>query len=208
MPEALVVHKPPGAADRLVVLLHGVGAEPSSMVPVGRRLAAEFPSALVLSVPAAFESDLGRGRQWFSVRGVDELNRPARVAAALPHYLETIRSVQQANGFDADATWIIAFSQGAILSLEAASAGHRLAARIASLGGRFAELPSAWPPGIAVHFLHGTEDPVIEVEQARLGAARVRDLGGFSTADILQGVAHAIPHEMQDVLVQRLQAPA
>jgi phospholipase/carboxylesterase len=208
MPEALVVSRPKGAADRLIVLLHGVGAEPSSMVPLGRRLAADFPSALVLSVPAAFESDLGRGRQWFSVRGVDDTNRPARVANALPHYLETMRSVQQEQGFDADRTWLVCFSQGAILSLEAARAGHRFASRIASLGGRFAELPSAWPANLAVHFLHGTEDPVIEVEQARLGAAAVKELGGFSSVDILQGVAHAIPREMEDLLVQRLRAPA
>lgn len=141
MPEAILVHRPRAPAERLVVLLHGVGAEATSMVPLGRRLAAEFPFALVLSVPTAFESDLGRGRQWFSVRGVDDANRIGRVAEALPHYLDAIRAVQREHGFDADRTWLAAFSQGAILSLEAARAGHRLAARIASLGGRFAELP-------------------------------------------------------------------
>jgi phospholipase/carboxylesterase len=207
MPEALVVHRPPGPAERLVILLHGVGNDASSMVPLGRRLAAEFPTALVVSVPAAFESDLGRGRQWFSVRGVDDANRVERVAQALPHYLAAIRAVQQAHGMGADATWLVGFSQGAILSLEAARAGHRLASRIASLGGRFAQLPDAWPPGLAVHFLHGTEDAVIAVEQARLGAARVRELGGASTLDILQGAPHAITPAMEDLLVQRLREP-
>ena len=208
MPEALVVHRPSGPAERLVVLLHGVGNDASSMVPLGRRLAAEFPSALVVSVPAAVESDLGRGRQWFSVRGVDDANRIDRVAQVLPHYLTAIRAVQQAHGMAADATWLVGFSQGAILSLEAARAGHRLASRIVSLGGRFAQLPDAWPQRLAVHFLHGTEDAVIAVEQARLGAARVRELGGTSTLDIQEGAPHAITPAMEDLLVQRLREPA
>jgi phospholipase/carboxylesterase len=208
MPEALIVHRPADRPQVLVVLLHGVGTDAASMVPLGRRLAAEFPSALLVSVPAAFESDSGRGRQWFPVRGVDDANRVERVAAALPHYLDAVRDVQQANGIGADASWLVGFSQGAILSLEAARAGHRLASRIASLGGRFALLPDAWPQGLAVHFLHGTDDAVIPVEQARLGAARVRELGGASTLDILEGAPHAVTPAMEDLLVRRLREPA
>ena len=62
-----------------VIFLHGVGGTGASMQPPA--------DALGLTVPAhcldgTEPFDMGPGRQWFSVKGVTEANRPARVAAA------------------------------------------------------------------------------------------------------------------------------
>ena len=47
MPESILIHKPPEAALQLMLLFHGVGSSPQIMVPIGRRLAAEFPRAAI-----------------------------------------------------------------------------------------------------------------------------------------------------------------
>jgi hypothetical protein len=59
----LVIQRPNTAAEQLLLLFHRVAL-------LGRRLAAEFPNAFVVSIAGAQESDLGSGRQWFSVRGI------------------------------------------------------------------------------------------------------------------------------------------
>jgi phospholipase/carboxylesterase len=80
---AAVVVQSPAQARHLFLLFHGVGATPQDLVPLGGRLAREFPDAAIASIPGADRSELGGGFQWFSVSGVTEENRPARVAATL-----------------------------------------------------------------------------------------------------------------------------
>ena len=58
---------------QLFILLHGVGGTPDSLLPLAEAVRAAFPTAAVL-IPEGFEP-FDR-RQWFSVRGVTEENRP------------------------------------------------------------------------------------------------------------------------------------
>ena len=73
-----------GEPDLLLLLFHGVGANAEHMAVLATRLAQEYPQAAVLCIdaPDEFDAAPGRGgRQWFSIQGIDEQNRPARVAA-------------------------------------------------------------------------------------------------------------------------------
>jgi predicted esterase len=69
--------------------------------------------AVIVSVQAPDAQ--GSGRQWFSVQGVTEDNRPARVAATMPRFVQAVREWQQASGVDTASTTLIGFSQGAIM---------------------------------------------------------------------------------------------
>jgi phospholipase/carboxylesterase len=206
MADALVIHSPEGAARQLVLLFHGVGADPRSLVPLGRRLARAFPQAAIASVPGAFESDLGQGLQWFSVRGVTEENRAERVEQAMPRFVAAVHEQQAQAGLGADDTILVGFSQGAIMALESARLGHRLAARIAALAGRFSEPPTAVPAGIAFHLLHGADDPVIPARQCEQAAQALAALDAPVTADVLPATGHSIPPAMEELLVRRLAA--
>jgi phospholipase/carboxylesterase len=207
MPDALVVHRPDGGTPKqLVLLFHGVGSDPRSLVPLGRRLAREFPQAAITSVPGPVVSDLGQGLQWFSVRGVTEENRPARVAEAMPRFVEAVQQQQAAAGVGPEQTILVGFSQGAIMALDSARLGHRLAARIVALAGRFSEPPAAVPAGIAFHLLHGADDPVIPARQCEQAAQVLAALGAQVTADVLPATGHAIPPAMEELLARRLAA--
>jgi phospholipase/carboxylesterase len=209
MADALVIHSPEGGTARqLVLLFHGVGADPRSLVPLGRRLARAFPQAAIASVPGAFESDLGQGLQWFSVRGVTEENRPARVAEAMPGFVAAVQAQQAAAGVGPDQTILVGFSQGAILSLDSARLGYRLASRIVALAGRFSELPATVPAGIVFHLLHGADDPVIPARQCDLAAQVLASLDAEVTADVLPATGHTVSPAMEELLVRRLAAAA
>ena len=200
----LVIQTPNAETRQLVLLLHGVGADASTLVPLGRRVAQSLPHACVVSLQAPYPCDMGRGRQWFSVSGVTEANRPARVAEALPAMSEQIHRWQAQTGLNAAQTTLIGFSQGAILSLEACSHTAELAQTVVAIGGRFAVLPSTVPPSVRFHLIHGTADPVIAVSNAEQGAERLSSLGRGVTLDRFEGVGHFVSAEMADRIVERL----
>ena len=206
MSAAVVIQSPP-QAGALFLLFHGVGATPQDLVPVGGRLAREFPDAAIVSIPGPDASDFGAGFQWFSVMGVTEENRPARVAATLDRFVQAVQDWQQRTGVGREATTLIGFSQGAIMSLAAAQSTQPPAGRVVSLSGRYSELPRHAPHGVRLHFIHGTADAVIPVTHAQQAVRELQALGATATLDIVPGLPHGINRAAEDLLVQRLRQP-
>lgn len=193
MNDLIVAEPDAGPPDELVLLFHGVGSTPQDMVPLARLLASARPRARVVCVRSADPSDFGSGWQWFSVRGIDEASRPARVAAALPRFASMVRRWQADSAVDADATTLVGFSQGSIMALEATQqAGPALAARIISIAGRFAEPPRLAPAGTTVHLLHGEDDEVIDPRHSIAAAERLRELGAAVELHLVPGIGHGI----------------
>ena len=201
-PEPLVVREVPGATG-LFLLFHGVGATEIDLAPLGEFIADAFPNATVACVSAPHVSDLGSGRQWFSVRDVTEQNRLARVDEAMPLFVRAVHDLQARFGVAPAATVLVGFSQGAIMALESARAGHGLANRIVSMSGRFAMLPDAAPADTRFHFLHGDADTVMPSSSAVEAAAK---LGSSATVDVFPGAGHGITMPMAKRLIERLRA--
>lgn len=208
MSEAIVIQQPRADGDRLLLLFHGVGANAQHMVPLGQRLAREFPEAFVVSVDAVQSSDLGAGRQWFSVRGVTEDNRAARIDAAMPAFLDTIRHWQDVSQVGVDGTVLIGFSQGAIMALASTQTADPPARRVVAIAGRFAALPTRAPEHVAVHFLHGEADAVIPHVHSVMAAEAWRALGGEATIDVFPRVGHDIDAAIVAEVVGRLRTVA
>lgn len=208
MSAAIVIQQPRTDADRLLLLFHGVGASAQHMVPLGQRLAGAFPGAFVVSVDAAHSSDLGAGRQWFSVRGVTEDNRAARIAAAMPAFLDAVRHWQDVAQVGVEATTLIGFSQGAIMALASTQTEVSPAGRIVAIAGRFAMLPTRAPEHVVVHFLHGETDAVIPHVHSVTAAEEWRALGGEATIDVFPRAGHGIDAAIAAEVVERLKGAA
>jgi phospholipase/carboxylesterase len=189
-----------GDAQQLFILLHGVGATADGLLPLAHVLQRQFPQAAFV-LPQGFHAfdGGGAGRQWFSVMGVTEANRPARVAEALPALLAFIRATQQRLGIGAAATALVGFSQGSILSLEAIAQADGLAGRVLAFSGRYASLPAQAPRLTTLHLFHGGADPVIPAAHAREAIEHLGALDGDVTLDIAQGVGH----ELHPALVEQ-----
>lgn len=204
MSQTLIVQRPTGPSPQLILLFHGVGATADSMLPLAQRMAAEWPEAFVVSVQAPFASDLGQGFQWFSVQGVTDDNRPARVAEALPLFVQTIEHWQRESGVDAAGTALVGFSQGAIMALESTALPQLLAGRIVALSGRYAGPPHQPPAHTTLHFVHGKDDPVIHYGQTVMAAKQLVAQGADLTADVLPFLGHTISPEVQELVIERL----
>lgn len=209
MPATLQWLPETGAPAQLLVLLHGWGASAADMAPLAQVLRRRLPQAAALA-PEGFEPLDGTGaaqlagRQWFSLAGIDEASRPARVAAVLPRLADWVRAAQAATGVPEQATALVGFSQGAILALELAQAHDGIAGRVLAFAGRYAALPEAAPRETTLHFFHGADDAVIPAAQARAAIERLAALGGDATIDIATGVGHEIPPALLRCALQRL----
>jgi len=194
-----------GPAEQLFILLHGVGAAPEAMLPLAEGLRGAFPRGAIV-IPAGFEAFDGgdSGRQWFSIRGIDESSRPARVAAAVPKLISLVRQQQERWKVFPVATALAGFSQGAILALEALAQEDGLSGRVLAFCGRYATLPAAAPDYTTIHLFHGAEDAVISVSHANAALEHLAGRNGDVTLDIAHEVGHTLHPVMIDLAVERL----
>jgi phospholipase/carboxylesterase len=204
MSESIVVARPEGQAEQLMLLFHGVGSSALDLVPLGHVLAAEFPAAFIVSVAAPAPTEAGGGRQWFSVLDISEENRPARVEAALPAFMATVAHWQNEAGVGTDAVALVGFSQGAIMALEATRDRPAVAGRVVSIAGRFARLPTSPNPGTTLHLFHGKLDPVIPYGFTVEAAKHLVAIGADITADVIPFVGHQINDEVATLMIERL----
>jgi phospholipase/carboxylesterase len=198
-----------GDPDLLFLLFHGVGANAEHMAVLARRLAEEYPQAAVLCIdaPDAFDAAPGGdGRQWFSIQGIDEANRPARVAAALPRFVATVRALQLRFAMDWPRTALFGFSQGAIMALEAVQAEPELAGRVIAFSGRYATLPDHAPRDTCVHLLHGLDDKVMPYAASVEAARQLVALGADVTADVLPDIGHELDPRLIEKAIDQLRS--
>lgn len=201
-----MLQRPTGPAQQLFLLFHGHAGQPSDMQGLGLSLAQAFPQAAVLSVPAAFEGDQGRGRQWYSLQGVDDTNRAQRMAQALPLFLAQVRRWQAELSVPPSATAVIGFSQGGNMALAASSQPELLAARVLGLAARFAVLPTHMPEQCTLHLIHGKHDAVVPYALTVQAAEHLVKLGADVTADVLPFVRHEVCDEVCELVLHRLQS--
>lgn len=198
-PDSIELLPATGAPTLLFILLHGYGAAPPDLLPLAEVLRAEFPQAAVL-LPAGFApGPFAGGFEWFSLQGISDANRPARVAAALPALAAYVRAQQARFGIVNPDTALVGFSQGAIMALELSVAHDGLAGRVLAFAGRFATLPDQVPAFTSLHLFHGEADDVVPARHSREAFERLADLQGDVTIDLASGVGH----ELHPALVAR-----
>jgi phospholipase/carboxylesterase len=141
---------------------------------------------------------MGPGRQWFSVKGITEENRPTRIAAALPGFGAVIK------GFgDPQDSILVGFSQGAIMALHALADGLPVRA-VFALSGRLAgPIPrrTDWPP---ITLLHGQVDPVIPAQMAKATEAWLCAAGATPNLQVFDGRAYGVDTRVVSWLVDQL----
>ena len=199
---------PPKAqpVKQLFILLHGVGARAGDLVSLANKLASAFPNAMFLLPDGTYPFDGGgNGRQWFSIRGVTEENRAARVAEAMPDLLNMVSREQARFNILQSDTALIGFSQGAIMALEFSKVHDGKVGRVISFSGRYAKLPDLAPEFTTLHFLHGDNDPVISVTHAHAAFERLMELNGDATLDTASAAGHEIHPTLAERAINRLQ---
>jgi phospholipase/carboxylesterase len=192
----------PTTASQLVLLFHGVGSSARDLAPLGETLAPQLPGAVIVSVQAPEAA--GHGWQWFSVQGVTEANRPARVAGAMAGFTQAVRQWQTACAIGPEATTLIGFSQGAIMALESTQLESPVAQRVIAIAGRFAQPPLFAHASVRTHLVHGDSDGIMPVQGAIDALAQLQGLGALATLDRFAGLGHGIDRRVADAVIRRL----
>jgi phospholipase/carboxylesterase len=154
-----------GTVKKLVVFLHGVGANGDDLIGLARVFAPVFPDTLFVSPNAPHAYDMAPfGYQWFSLRERSPeimLNGVKDAATHLNPYLDGL--LKQHKLHDNDMA-LIGFSQGTMVALYTALRRNAACAAVVGYSGALigADVPTdpftAKPP---ICLIHGEDDMVV-----------------------------------------------
>jgi phospholipase/carboxylesterase len=191
-PAAAPADKP---ARALVVMLHGVGSNAQDLLPLADSWSKTLPDVAFSSFDGSERFDGGfGGRQWFSLRDVNEVNRIGRVADAYPA-LRRMLDAELAHWHLAfDRLSLVGFSQGSMMALHHAATSNDAPAAVVAYSGRLAS-PITATARTPLTLVHGVEDAVIPVLELERAANAFSDAGFAVGAFALPGIGHTISAE-------------
>ncbi len=191
-------HKPAGGGKprRLVVLLHGLGADGNDLIGLAPYWAPLLPEAEFVAPDAPFPCDMAPvGRQWFSLQDRSPAAILAGVRAAAPMLDAFIDASLAARGLGDEALALVGFSQGTMMSLHV---GLRRAKPCAGIVGYSGALIGADARGQEIRarppvlLVHGDADEVVP-PQALPQAVRALESAGVAVASLVSpGLGHGI----------------
>ncbi|MEW6483819.1 MAG: dienelactone hydrolase family protein [Pseudomonadota bacterium] len=184
-------------SKKIIILLHGVGSNGADLQGLGDFWAETFPELICIAPDAPFPCDMGSGYQWFSVNGVTEENRPARIAEARAGFDATLQEIfRQYKITSEDEVLLTGFSQGSIMSLDALARAALPLAGVIAFSGRLASPPPLHPAaGTKVLLIHGQDDQVIPWTESRRAEQQLAADGVEVTSFYQPGVPHTISAE-------------
>lgn len=174
----------------LIVALHGVGSSARDMAAA---LAPLEPVAEVIALDGCEPFDGGgRGRQWFSVAGVTEADRPERVAGALPRLIARLDGLAQDRGMAREQLVLLGFSQGAIMTMAMVAQALHVGRAIAIAGRLAAPVLPADGREASLLLVHDRADRVMSPLLSEEAAARLAAAGHPVRLTQTDGIGHGI----------------
>jgi len=179
------------AQDRLIILLHGLGASGTQLMPLAAAWRAHLPNCRFVAPDAP--SANGRGRQWF---GVDRNGLSLdNIELARRSFDDTVSEIVRNEGFD-DAHHRVAFvgvSQGGIVALDAIASGRWQINAVVSYAGLLPLMQvSRRSIKTRVLLVHGKDDRTIPSVASGMAADQLRAAGFTVKLDLLPAVGHTI----------------
>ena len=194
--------KGPEKAKRVVVFLHGYGADGADLLGLADVLGQYLPDTAFYA-PDAPEPSNGNpfGRQWFPIPWLDGSSEEqarasmAQSAEDLNAYFDKIIADE---GITPDQLAVIGFSQGTMMALHVLPRRDKPVAAIIGISGRLLapELLAAEarvkPP---VLLIHGDEDPVVPFADLGLAADALAAAGFEVFTYVMKGTGHGISQD-------------
>ncbi len=191
-------------ARRLVVLLHGYGADGNDLIEIGRVWQSLLPDTAFVAPHAPRPcGQAPTGREWFPLtfRDPDERWRGVNAAAPiLDRFIDTELARRQ---LPASALALVGFSQGTMMALHIGLRRAQPVAAIVGYSGIFVCPEGAEPDAVApeirarppILLVHGTDDDLIPVRAIFQSSQALAALGVPVQWHISAGIGHGIDGE-------------
>lgn len=198
-----------GAADALVILLHGFGADGNDLIGLADPLTPHLPNVTFVAPNAPQKCSVNpMGYQWFPIPWMDgssEVEMGQGFAAStdmLNRYLD-----EMAKEFPADRTVLVGFSQGTMMSLHVGPQRAQQLAGIVGFSGRMMQPESladavSKPP---VQLIHGDSDEVVPPASMPEAEKALKSAGFDVQSHVSPGVGHGIAPDGLSLALQRIQ---
>ncbi len=218
MPKLSGPSRPPasgGKPIRLVILLHGLGADGNDLIGLAPYWAPMLPEAEFLSPNAPFPCDMAPyGFQWFSSQDRSPAAVLSGVRAAAPILDAFIDEALAERGLDDGALALVGFSQGTMMSLFVGLRRAQPAAGIVGFSGRLLApelLTNELRSRPRILLIHGTEDPLVPYTSLAAAETTLTAAGVPVETLTCPGIGHSIDEEglrrgghfLRDVLAER-----
>jgi phospholipase/carboxylesterase len=184
-----------GPVKQLVLLLHGYGADGEDLIGLGEPLGDALPDALFAAPNAPARCAQNPfGFEWYPL-DFGDMQESVRIGtptarAAIVEYLEDLWA---RTGLGAAETFLVGFSQGAMMALHAGLTLSEPVRGIVSFSGALVPPEDfARAPKVPVCLIHGELDQVVDPARSR-EAAEVLDARGYEVSvHVSRGLAHGI----------------
>ena len=193
-----------GAARRLVVFLHGYGADGNDLIEIGRAWQQLLPDTAFVS-PHAPEPCAGApmGRQWFGLTFRDPDERWRGVNAAAPILDAFLDAELARRKLPPSAMALVGFSQGTMMALHVGLRRPQPVTAIVGYSGLFVLPNNAEPAVVAgeikarppVLLIHGDRDELIPVQALFQATQDLAALDVPTEWHISPGIGHGIDQE-------------
>jgi phospholipase/carboxylesterase len=202
MPALSGPSRPPasgGKPRRLVILLHGLGADGNDLIGLAPYWSRLLPDAEFLSPDAPFPCDMAPyGYQWYSSQDRTPEAALAGVRAAAPILDAFIGDALAKRGLDDSDLALVGFSQGTVMSLYVGFRRSKPVAGIVGFSGRLlapellADELRSRPPTLLVH---GTDDPLVPYSVLAEAETALEGAGIPVETLTCAGIGHSIDEE-------------
>lgn len=191
-----------GVTKRLVIFLHGLGADGNDLLSIGPML--ELPDTHFASPNAPFPCDMAPyGYQWFSLLDRDPTRIVKEINVAAPILSSYIDAQLAKHHLTAKDVALIGFSQGSMMSLHTAPRRAEPIAGVVGISGALfgadmleREIQSR-PP---VCLIHGTQDEVVPFVAMAAAETTLRTNKVNVEAHARPGLGHGIDEVGIDIM--------
>ena len=195
---SVLIQEPDNKADRLIILLHGWGADASDLMDLAPALSARFANAIIAAPDAPHACSANpMGKEWFDLSGdaskID--NGPAQAFPALQKLLETLMAQFS---LPPERIALIGFSQGAMMALYTSLRLNAPLGAVVSMAGALLAVGAlekaitARPP---ILLIHGDADEVVPPQAMTMAETILKSQQISVETMSCAGVGHGIAPE-------------
>tara|TARA_X000000950_G_C13689110_1_gene567236 strand:- start:191 stop:844 length:654 start_codon:yes stop_codon:yes gene_type:complete len=189
----------PGEFDKIVIFLHGYGANGNDLISIGNSWQKQLPHTMFISPNAPFECSWGNNAyQWFELSSISPESIGSGLEKAGPYLNRFVDHISKETKVPHEKIFFVSFSQGTMMALYHLCKRNSECAGIMGYSGlllcdeNFDVSINSKPP---IRLYHGKNDDVITFEQTISASSKLKSLNFDVEHRIKEFLGHGIDED-------------